>query len=259
LLFGNPAPSGAPIQSGEPWGDEYYGNLRVDFDVPTDFVQIDLIHGDDGISVLRAYDAADNLLQEIREKGNGVGSQGDDCPRGYCEPVITASITRASPDIAYVVAGGEGFEPCLLDNLQYNLITLTNQVDIDIKPGSDPNCLNINDHGVIPVAVLGSADFDVSSIDPATLVFAGLVPRQKKDGRFSCSYEDVNIDGFPDLVCQFEDNSTNWAPDGDTATLTGETYDGIPIEGTDSICLVPRSGPPVNGKQAPPLDPTPWW
>jgi hypothetical protein len=133
-------------------------------------------------------------------------------------------------------------------------------VTIDIKPGSDPNCLNIDDHGVIPVAVLGSADFDVQTIDTATLSFAGLVPREKKNGQLSCALEDVNIGGYWDLVCQFEDDSTKWAPDSDTeATLTGELTDGTPIAGTDSICLVPANGAPVNDEQAPPLDPRPWW
>ena len=39
------------------------------------------------------------------------------------------------------------------------------QVDIDIKPGSDPNCFNVNGNGVIPVAILGSANFDVTRVD----------------------------------------------------------------------------------------------
>ena len=32
-------------------------------------------------------------------------------------------------------------------------------VEIDIKPGSDPNCFNNNGHGVIPVAILSSNNF----------------------------------------------------------------------------------------------------
>ncbi|MHC4648611.1 MAG: hypothetical protein ACYTBJ_24405, partial [Planctomycetota bacterium] len=38
------------------------------------------------------------------------------------------------------------------------------QVAVDIKPGSCPNPLNLASRGVLPVAVLGSEDFDVSSI-----------------------------------------------------------------------------------------------
>ncbi len=47
-------------------------------------------------------------------------------------------------------------------------------VDIDIKPGSDPNCFNINGHGVILVAILGSETFDVTLVDPLSLSFGGL-------------------------------------------------------------------------------------
>ena len=39
------------------------------------------------------------------------------------------------------------------------------EVDIDIKPASAGNCMAIDDTGTVPVAVLGSADLDVSSID----------------------------------------------------------------------------------------------
>ena len=35
-------------------------------------------------------------------------------------------------------------------------------VAIDIKPGSDPNCFNNDGHGVIPVAILSSTDFDAT-------------------------------------------------------------------------------------------------
>jgi len=43
------------------------------------------------------------------------------------------------------------------------------EVDIDIKPGSDLNCINIKKKGFTPVAILGSNDFDVTTIDQTTL------------------------------------------------------------------------------------------
>ncbi|MHC4736596.1 MAG: right-handed parallel beta-helix repeat-containing protein [Planctomycetota bacterium] len=83
---------------------------------------------------------------------------------------------------------------------------------IDIKPGSCPNPLNVKSLGVLPVAVLGSEDFDVSSIDVASIRLAGVAPIRS-------SYEDVATpvsdsnececstegpDGFPDLTLKFE-------------------------------------------------------
>jgi len=113
-------------------------------------------------------------------------------------------------------------------------------VIIDIKPGSDPNCFNINSHGVIPVAILGTDTFDVSNIDQSTLSFGGLDVRIRGNKWPSCGLEDTNGDGLLDLVCQFQDNPDYWsAGDSDYATLTGELLNGTPFEGVDSICVVP--------------------
>ena len=110
--------------------------------------------------------------------------------------------------------------------------------DIDIKPGSDPNCFNINGHGVIPVAVLGSATLNVLDIDSSALFFAGLEVRVRGKKGPLCHGEDSNGDQFLDLVCQFEDDASMWTPDSSSeATLAGALFDGTEFEGTDSICV----------------------
>jgi len=128
---------------------------------------------------------------------------------------------------------------------------LVREVGIDVKPGSDKNCLNMNGNGKIPVAVLGEQDFDVASIDQGSLSFAGLKVATKGKDRAQCSIEDVSgdftdpegaPDGHPDLVCHFLDNLDLWSPGEGEATLTGELTDGRLIEGTDTICLVPERG-----------------
>jgi len=112
------------------------------------------------------------------------------------------------------------------------------QVTIDIKPGSDPNCFNSDGHGVIPVAILGSADFDASTVDPFTVALDGAAVRVKGKSGNAGSLEDVNGDGFQDLVVQITDEGGYSS--GDTAaTLSGSTYDGVPIVGTDTICIRP--------------------
>lgn len=117
-------------------------------------------------------------------------------------------------------------------------VAITN-VEIDIKPGSYPNCFNENGHGVVPVAVVGSADFDVSQIDQSTLFFGGLEVRVRGNSNPMCSLTDINDDGTWDMVCQFEDDSNLWAPGDGEATLSGKLLDGTEFEGTDSICIVP--------------------
>ena len=112
-------------------------------------------------------------------------------------------------------------------------------VAIDVKPGSDDNAINLNGHGVIPVAINGSADFSVLDVDFGSLTFAGLEVGVHCGRGPQCGLEDWNQDGFLDAVCHFEDNVQNWAGGETTATLTGQLFDGTPIEGTDSIRIVP--------------------
>lgn len=113
-------------------------------------------------------------------------------------------------------------------------------VFIDIKPGSDPNCFNINGHGVVPVAILGSAEFDVNYIDVGTLRFAGLELRVRGNKWPLYSFEDVNGDGFTDMVSHFEDDPDMWAPGEGEADITGFLLDKTTeFKGTDSICVVP--------------------
>ena len=60
-----------------------------------------------------------------------------------------------------------------------------------------------------------------------------------KSNKYLAHYKFENEDDFLDLVVQFED-SDGWIASGtDEATLTGELLDGTPIEGKDSICIVP--------------------
>ena len=116
-------------------------------------------------------------------------------------------------------------------------------VQIDIKPGSYPNCFNVNGHGVIPVSVLGDDDLDVFQIDTETLLFAGLEVRVRGNRGPLCSYEDSNSDGRMDLVCHFEDDPGAWEPADSVACVSGNflsEYGGGAFEGCDSVCIVPH-------------------
>jgi hypothetical protein len=138
---------------------------------------------------------------------------------------------------------GEGWMDGSVDDIEDWGLRTPWMVDIDIKPGSYPNSINIDGHGVIPVAVLGSEDLDVTIIDPLSLNFAGLSVAVKGNGDPRCSVEDVSgpssdssnptgvPDGYPDLVCQFVDDPDAWSPGNGEATL----YCGQYIVGTDDI------------------------
>ncbi len=54
------------------------------------------------------------------------------------------------------------------------LTRLSIDAAIDIKPGSCPNPFNGKSRGSVPVAIIGSADFDVTTVDPASVALAGV-------------------------------------------------------------------------------------
>ncbi len=124
-------------------------------------------------------------------------------------------------------------------DVTYSGFELTKLVDIDIKPGSDPNCFNSDGHGAIPVAILSTSDFDATQVDPTTAQLDGQTVRSVGKGNLQAHVEDVNGDGLLDLMLQFEDLDGTYTPGSGIAVVTALTFDGLAIEGQDSICVVP--------------------
>ena len=106
------------------------------------------------------------------------------------------------------------------------------QVDIDIKPGSDPNGINPKSKGLIPVAILTDADFDATDVDPSTVTFG---PNDATMAHKNAHIEDVDTDGDLDLLLHFRTQDTGIACGDTEAELNGQTYDGVYITGTDSV------------------------
>lgn len=117
-------------------------------------------------------------------------------------------------------------------------------VEIDIKPGSYPNAINLDSHGLTPVAILSTAEFDGGSVDPVTLDLAGAAVAVRGKGKLMAHEEDVDGDGLVDLLVQVVTGDIDpglLQQDGDTihAVLTGSTYDGQDFTGVDEIRIVP--------------------
>jgi len=112
---------------------------------------------------------------------------------------------------------------------------------IDIKPGSDPNSINLKSKGKVPVAILSSEVFDATTVDPSTVKLADAqVAVKGKKGKLMASVEDVNGDGLDDLVLHFNTQELNLTKDSTEAVLIGETFDGMSIIGSDSVNIVPK-------------------
>lgn len=109
---------------------------------------------------------------------------------------------------------------------------------IDIKPDGDPNVINMKSRGVIPVAILGSNDLDVTNIDVSTIVF--ICPRPSSIGVPPVrdpALKDVNSDGFIDLLCHFKTQDTDLTSGDTSAGIIAQLNSGSLIEGFDDVII----------------------
>lgn len=143
-------------------------------------------------------------------------------------------------------AGTSGGVPgdVAFDNILLTTYAVDLEIEIDIKPGSDSNSINLRGKGVVSVAILttsvadgDAADFDVMDVDQSTLSMAGAGARTRgRSGRIG-SFEDVDGDGDLDLVVQFYKDELDLFEEDTEAVLEGQTFDGTPIHGSDSILV----------------------
>jgi hypothetical protein len=135
------------------------------------------------------------------------------------------------------------------------------EVPVDVKPTSCRNPFNVGQKGVTPVAVLGTGDFDVTQVDPASVMLEGVAPLRwayedvatpyepyvGKEDPYDCTTE--GADGYMDLTLKFKSQEIAAAlgevADGDVivVTLNGnlmEEYGGTPIIGEDVIVIIKK-------------------
>jgi len=138
-------------------------------------------------------------------------------------------------------AGGDCITFAGADALVAGTLTvepLVEEVTIDIKPGSDPNAVNPSAGGYVAVAILTTSvssgdalDFDATQVDPESVAFG---PSGVAIAR-PAKVKDVDRDGDADLILHFKISDTGITCGDTEATLTGETFAGDAIQGTDSL------------------------
>ncbi|MDC1287337.1 hypothetical protein N8198_05580 [Gammaproteobacteria bacterium] len=78
-------------------------------------------------------------------------------------------------------------------------------MSIDLLPDNPDNIINLADRRVIPIAVLGSTDFDINDLNPRTLKLRAVTQNLVgKSDKSLCRQLDINADSHMDLLCDFK-------------------------------------------------------
>jgi len=132
-------------------------------------------------------------------------------------------------------------------------------VDIDIKPESCPNPVNLGKQGLLPVAIIDTVDFDIEDIDPDTILLMregyefGVAPIRWNyedvatpyTGTDDCGCHELGGDGYLDMSLKFDTqelvielNLVEVVGQTIPLTLTGKLSDGTLFEGQDCIWVL---------------------
>lgn len=195
------------------------------------------------------------------DPSNPMPSNGSDVTDSNGEATFTYTNSEASPDTitATVPFGQANVSVELTDTAEKTWLPVT--VPIDVHPRSCPNPFNVTRRGVLPVAILGTADFDVTTVDISKVRLEGIAPLRSsfedvatpfvpytgKTEREDCTT--AGADGYLDLMMHFDALSVAGAiapvSDGDVVALqlTGEFIQngvGYDFVGEDVVWIIKK-------------------
>ncbi|HBR17316.1 MAG TPA: hypothetical protein DD725_06885 [Deltaproteobacteria bacterium] len=226
---------------------------------------IDLLFDKEGNLLVCAWDWATQKYSIFRFAPDGTRTLYNDTipnpqaiawgPEGYLyvADYTTKTIYRLDPATSVATAFAAGFDYPIdlgfdskgnlyvVDTTIGQIIKISKAelpVEIDIKPGSFPNAIKLQDTGNIPVAIFSTSTFDAANIDVATLELNGAGVRIVNGKGLQYSFDDVNGDGLMDLVVHFDRGTLELTVGDTSATVTGTTQDGRQIQGTDSVVVI---------------------
>ena len=157
------------------------------------------------------------------------------------EVTVTEERSDTTRFVTIVASNSDGLTVDISDGNVVGVGGVSTMLDvgIDIKPGGEPNSINFGSNGNVPVAILSTRTFDAATVDPTSVTLANATVKLKGNGTTISSLTDVNGDGLLDLVVHIDTTALQLTGGSVTATVNGELFDGTPIEGTDSVNIVP--------------------
>jgi hypothetical protein len=129
---------------------------------------------------------------------------------------------------------------------------------VDIMPGVCPGVLNITEQGLLPIAILGTQDFNVTIIDPSTVRLmregstgiiqpfrwnvSDMATAPLIDSGESCNCYVAVADGYGDLILEFDIYELvqllelqSLSGDNVVLNLTGTAQNNSTVEGSDCL------------------------
>ena len=165
---------------------------------------------------------------------------------------VPGQVSYSGGILTGIYGNGDPIELEFYSNIPVLLVTSgLLEVEIDIKPGGNPNNINLKSKGVVPVAILSTETFNASNVDPESVTFTGA-------SHVRWTLCDVDDDGDDDMLFHFktqellksENNPDGLDKDSTKATLTATLIDtrtstmtigttgGEVIQGTDEVRIV---------------------
>ena len=115
---------------------------------------------------------------------------------------------------------------------------VTMVADIDIEPDTASNRIELDEDDEVSVAILSTQEFAAPlEVNQASLTFGSTGDEMSFE---SCDDddEDLNRDGLLDLICDFDTRAAGFQLGDIAGILKGETIDGVPIVGHDTVTIV---------------------
>ncbi|WP_146659392.1 hypothetical protein [Anaerohalosphaera lusitana] len=237
-------------------GNVYVGNIEDSADttvnmLPGGYVRDALVVSDTGI--LNVFGGTCDWLVSIASDavinvyGTNYQVDGEPVGEGVTEVYMPLN------ELAWVDGDGNDYSLFICSDVMVQLPGLVSDgmnqepevinVEVDIKPDSSDNAVNLRSKGVVPVAFVSNETFDATRIDFETVTVngnVGLIKCRGKKQRPMVSETDVNGDGLVDLLVKLDTQMLADAGVESVCEFTATTYDGMAVRGSDSITVVGR-------------------
>lgn len=116
-------------------------------------------------------------------------------------------------------------------------------VTVDIQPFSTSNVINLGTRSYVSVVIKGTADFDVTTVDPSTARFGPGSAEPVHEFTVDSPTDhvrDIDADGYVDMMFHFDKAEAGLMDLVGVVplTLTALTVDGVAVAGGEEVKLI---------------------